>query len=272
MSTIVGPPVPPPQPPAAPPAPPCPPTMMNFNTPVPPPMMTQYAQTSSQSTNSNQSQTHPIYGTSQTNNYAINANSQTSQYPVNTNPGQYTASQNSIYGSNGQVAYGQNAQTCQSNSQYPINSNNAQQYSGSQYGSSSSINQYAQVQGQYGVVQSQSSQYVQGQSVGNANPYGTPTNAANQFGSVAAGAPVNANPYNPISSSGPPPPPMGPPGGPVAPPPPPPPPAPNATSNVIPNAPSMGGMLNSSAEPPDTNSLASALQAMKLKKKQVRFC
>lgn len=237
-------------------------------------MITQYAQqTTSQSSIPNQSQSQPIYGTNQANAYTTNPN-QANQYPGNSNLVQYAGGNNvnSIYGMNGQSsAYSQSVLVSQAsqNSQYQSNSS---QYGGSQYGSSGSINQYAQAQIQYGVPgQPQQGQYgnnVQNSVNNSVNPYGSPSNTVNQYGTVGTAA--NANAYNPISSSGPPPPPMGPPGGPAAPPPPPPPPAPNANSNAIPNAPSMGpGMLGAADIQPDTNSLAAALQAARLKKKQV---
>lgn len=242
------PPAPPPQPPA-PPAPPCPPSMMNF----PGAIAQQYGQ-------SPQSQQAP------------------SPAGVGGN----------IYGTTGG---GQPQQQQQAPYQYGS--------TGSQYGSRASLNsQYASItnaggpgpgqyvgQGQalYGQVVSQ-----QPQSAGSpvvVNPYGTPNGVTQAY---AQHQPVNmtsqaqelANAYAPCGSVAnmgqqpgvvqpPPPPPMqGMPmqmGGGGAPPPPPPPPVPSCgASNGF-------GGHDERPPAPDVNSLAAALQAAKLKKKQVRW-
>lgn len=244
------PPAPPPQPPAAPPAPPCPPagTMIaysnnNNNVPISTgttPTMNQYAQSPSQMSHPNQSQSQIVYVTNQGNQYGVTA-AQTNQYVVGGNQnqmGQYSCSQSSLYGSNTAQIYGNQPSQ---GSQYA--SSQCSQYGGSQYGSNNSINQYATVPNQYATVQSGSS----------SNPYGTPSNIINQF----SGSLVN-NSYAPVgSSAGPPPPPMGPVAAVSAPPPPPPPPVPDQSNQSIES--------NSVAE---VNSLAAALQAARLKKKQ----
>ncbi|XP_044576435.1 protein enabled isoform X3 [Cotesia glomerata] len=291
---IPGPPVPPPQPPAAPPAPPCPP-MMNINAPVPPPMMNQYAQSSSQSNiiaSQPNSQPQNIYGNNNINNQNNQANNnnqyastQSNQYASNSNvcQSQYS-SQSSLYAGNNQnysqsnnslagapVSQYASTQNCQYNSP-----GNNVAVAGNQYGSNSSINQYASSPSQF--VQQQQAQVSQYGPVGPvaqgqynapnannvvANPYGTPANSVNQY---ASGPAVNANAYPPVGSNGPPPPPMAPLGGPAAPPPPPPPPAPNADAAKAANNNSNANSVPESA--PDVNSLAAALQAARLKKKQ----
>ncbi|CAD6201482.1 GSCOCG00000282001-RA-CDS [Cotesia congregata] len=284
---IPGPPVPPPQPPAAPPAPPCPP-MMNINAPVPPPMMNQYAQSSSQSNiiaSQPNSQPQNIYGNNNINNQNNQANNNNNQYASNSNvcQSQYS-SQSSLYAGNNQnysqsnnslagapVSQYASTQNCQYNSP-----GNNVAVAGNQYGSNSSINQYASSPSQF--VQQQQAQVSQYGPVGPvaqgqynapnannvvANPYGTPANSVNQY---ASGPAVNANAYPPVGSNGPPPPPMGPLGGPAAPPPPPPPPAPNADAAKAANNNSNANSVPESA--PDVNSLAAALQAARLKKKQ----
>ncbi|XP_008554986.1 protein enabled isoform X1 [Microplitis demolitor] len=297
---IPGPPAPPPQPPAAPPAPPCPPAMMNINAPVPPPMINQYAQSSSQTNviaNQPNSQPQNIYGNNninnQNNNQANNNNqyssTQSNQYASNSNvcQSQYS-SQSSLYGSNNQnysqsnnaisVAPGSQYASSQ-NSQYAVAGNNVAVAGNNQYGSNSSINQYASSPNQFVQQQQQQAQVSQygvvgpvaqgqyaGQNANNVvnNPYGTPANSVNQY---ATGPAVNANAYPPVGSNGPPPPPMGPLVGPAAPPPPPPPPAPNADATKS----AQGTNNTNSSVPesaPDVNSLAAALQAARLKKKQ----
>ncbi|XP_033330818.1 ENAH actin regulator enabled [Megalopta genalis] len=142
-------------------------------------------------------------------------------------------------------------------------------------------------QSQYSVVSQAQPQYGTGQvqAASNAtNPYGTPANSVNQYnsgnvgggggaGSAASGIhgpTVNSNVYGPVGSGGPQPPPMVPLTGPAAPPPPPPPPAPNANALSL-NPPGVTGSMSSNSNadpPPDANSLAAALQAARLKKKQ----
>lgn len=177
--------------------------------------------------------------------------------------GQYSGSQGSLYGSSGSI-YGQSSQ-----------------YAANQYGSNGSINQYAQVvQPQYAAAATAVATPVQ------SSPYGMPANAVNQYHVGNGGyAPAVGN------SAGPPPPPPGaivnayaPIGSAAqqqparnaikggfspAPPPPPPPPAPEgARGNGAVASPGQqgGGDCTPVA---DTNSLAAALQAARLKKKQV---
>ncbi|KOC68723.1 Protein enabled like protein [Habropoda laboriosa] len=279
----------------------------NAPVPPPPMMMNQYAQSpSSQSNLPNQSQPQSIYGTSQGNQYGAAPNN--SQYAtagvVGQSPCQYSsANQNNFYGNNGQVgnAYpsGQPGQPSQYGGGGGSGGGGA---AGNQYGSSNSISQYASsgtaTTGQYGVGvgmnvgvgQPNQSQYStvpqtqpqygtsQIQAVSNTtNPYGTPSNSVNQYSSTGGGAaasglhapPVNINIYAPAGNAVPQPPPMVPLAGPAAPPPPPPPPAPKLNAiNLIPVSSGPVSSATNNEPSPDSNSLAAAIQATRLKKKQ----